>query len=432
MHDPAEIFGGLRTMATYNNGCLLTPLTPSMPTCPPIIEKIENLPATPPDSAELCAAEKSVKIDSRSVRKALHVVSTERDALTHLETLYATSTRAQAALSESISLILASQSQHGKVVFTGVGKSGWIAQKLVATFNSLGIVAVFLHPTEALHGDLGIIRPNDAVIMITFSGKTQELLTLLPHIPSYVPLMVVTSHLWPDRCPLLTSPRRAGSQDVLLSAPIHVQEKETFGLSAPTTSTTVALALGDSIALAVAEKMHAPPHRSTAEVFAANHPGGAIGAANVAATNSVTRMSDLAVKVDDVCEVPAGRMTTVRSFDVLLAAVRSPRGWVRLSPDHVIAPRRCSRLRDPSIEVKNYSDERGPLVVERTDWISVIGDCTVEECRQWIIKMRTEGDARGRYFLRPGTILGIVDNQSQKSGVVEIEDVVGDDFCGTL
>lgn len=419
-------------MATFNNGCLLTPLTPSLPICPPIFDKIETLPVTPPDSAELCAAERSFKVDSRSVRKALHVVSTERDALTHLETLYASSIRAQAALSESISLILASQSQHGKVVFTGVGKSGWIAQKLVATFNSLGIVAVFLHPTEALHGDLGVIRPHDVVIMITFSGKTQELLTLLPHIPSYVPLMVMTSHLLPERCPLLTNPRRTGSHNILLSAPVHIPEKDTFGLSAPTTSTTVAIALGDSLALAVAERMHAPPHRSTAEVFAANHPGGAIGAANASVSASERRMSDLAIRVDELHTVPTPSDGAIRSFGVLLTAVRSPKGWVKLSSDHVIAPRRCSRLLDPSIEVKSYTDDWGPLVVERTDWISVIGDCTVEECKQWIVKMRTEGDARGRLFLRPGTILGIVDEQSQKSGVVEIEDIVGEDFCGTL
>lgn len=419
-------------MATFNNGCLLTPLTPSLPIGPPILDKIETLPVTPPDSAELCAAERSFRVDSRSVRRALHVVSTERDALTHLETLYASSTRAQASLSESISLILASQSQHGKVVFTGVGKSGWIAQKLVATFNSLGIVAVFLHPTEALHGDLGIIRPHDVVIMVTFSGKTPELLTLLPHIPSYVPLMVMTSHLLPERCPLLTSPRRIESQNILLSAPIHIPEKDTFGLSAPTTSTTVAIALGDSLALAVADRLHAPPHRSTAEVFAANHPGGAIGANNSTTPTTDRKMSDLGVRVDELHMVPGSPTGKVQSFDVLLTAVRSPKGWVRLSPNHVIAPRRCARLLDPNIEVKSFTDDLGPLVIERTDWISVVGDCTVEECRQWIIKMRTEGDGRGRHFLRPGTILGIVDGHSQKSGVVEIEDVVGEDFCGTL
>lgn len=418
-------------MATYGNGCLLTPLTPSMPICPPIFDKIERLPATPPDSAELCA-QRSKKVDSQAVKRALHVVSTERDALTHLENLYATSSTAQAALSESISAIISSQVSHGKVIFVGVGKSGWIAQKLVATFNSIGIVAQFLHPAEALHGDLGVIRPSDVVIMITYSGKTQELLTLLPHMPSYVPLLVITSHLAPETCPLLMHPRRAGAQNVLLPAPVHVSEKESFGLSAPTSSTTVALALGDSVALAVADKMHVLPGPNTAEVFAINHPGGAIGAANQGVVITEPKMLDIAVKVDALHTVPSVWPDEVKCFDVLLTAVRSPGGWVKLSPDHVVAPRRCQRLSDPASKAKHFTDDRGPLVVERTDWISIAGDCTVEETRQWIIRMRTEGDARGKYFLRPGTILGVVDSQSQKSGVVEIEDIVGEDFCGTL
>lgn len=398
-----------------------------MPVCPPINDRIEILPATPPDSVEFCAADRSNKVDSVSVKKALHVIATERDALTNLENLYGSSATAQSALSEAISLIVTSQAQHGKVVFTGVGKSGWIAQKLVATFNSLGVVAQFLHATEALHGDLGLVRENDVVVMVTYSGKTQELLTLLPHIPSYVPLLVMTSHLLPETCPLLMHIRRRGCINILLSAPIHISEKESFGLSAPTSSTTVALALGDSIALSVADRMHEAPNPSTAEVFAVNHPGGAIGAANVE-----PRMVDLAVKLIDLATVDHNPGQKVKGFDVLLAAIRSAKGWVKLSPDHVVAPRRLQKLEKPDISVQSFCDERGPIAIERTDWISIAGECTVEECRQWIVRMRTEGDARGRHFLRPGTILGIVDHQSQKSGVVEIEDVVGDDFCGTL
>lgn len=419
-------------MATFNNGYLLTPLTPSMPICPPIVDQIERLPATPPESAELGAIEESSHVDVQSVKKALHVVSTERDALTNLENLYATSASAQSSFSAAVSTIVSSQSQHGKVVFTGVGKSGWIAQKLVATFNSIGVVATFLHPTEALHGDLGLIRPNDVVVMITFSGKTQELLTLLPHIPSYIPITVMTSHMRPETCPLLTHTRRKGGPNILLPTPVHISEQTSFGLSAPTSSTTVALALGDGLALAIADKMHVAPKRCPAEVFATNHPGGAIGTANLGSTLPETRMGDLAVKVEELHTVSSHSGTEIKCFDVLLAAVRSPRGFVRISADHVIGPRRCQRLADPTINVRNFSDDRGSLAVERTDWISVPDDWTVEECKRWIVQMRTEGAARGKYFLRPGTILGIVDGESQKSGVVEIEDVVGEDFCGTL
>lgn len=419
-------------MATISGeGYLPTPLTPSFPTCPPIAERIETLPITPPDSARPFS-ESSGKVDHVSVRKALHVISTERDALSGLDCLYNNSEAAQEALSTIINYTAASQDQHGKVVFTGVGKSGWIAQKLVATFNSVGIVAVFLHPTEALHGDLGVIRPNDVVIMITFSGKTQELLTLLPHIPSYVPLAVITSHIQAESCPLLCHPRRRGGSNILLPAPIHISEKETFGLAAPTASTTVALALGDGLALAIADKMHDEPGRRPADVFAINHPGGAIGQANLGNEKVVPRMGDIAVKVDDLPLVNSQNQDDIACVDVLLAAVRSPRGWVRLSPNHVVAPRRIQRMTNPHENVSTFKDQNGSSIIERTDWISVLGDCTVEECKQWIMRMCTEGDARGRSFLRPGTVLGIVDAQSQKSGVVEIEDVVGEHFEGFL
>ena len=419
-------------MATYGHGHLLTPLTPSMPIGPPIIDKIPALPCTPPDSAELCPTERSTKVDSRLVKKLLHVVSSERDAISNLHDLYATSKSAQTSFCDAVTTITASQSALGKVIFVGVGKSGWIAQKLVATCNSVGIVSVFLHPTEALHGDLGIIRPNDVVIMITYSGKTQELLTLLPHIPSYIPLMVMTSHADPNNCPLLTHTRRAGCQNILLPAPVHILEKEAFGLAAPTMSTTVALALGDSMALTVADMMHAPPNMLPAEVFAVNHPGGAIGIANLSTPAAEPQILELATRVGNIHTVSCSNSNEASCLDVLLSAVRSPGGWVRLSPNLIVGPRRCQRIANLQQQAKSAIDDRGPLVVERTDWISIPGNWTVEECRTWIIRMRTEGDARGRAFLRPGTILGIVDNFSEKSGVIEIEDVVGEDFCGTL
>ena len=415
-------------MATFNNG-LLTPLTPSLPACPPIVDRIETLPVTPPDSTELSPAEKSRRVDSISVKKALHVLSTERDALTNLGELYRTSEDAQWSLSEAVSLITATQRQHGKVVFVGVGKSGWIAQKLVATFNSIGIVAVFLHPTEALHGDLGTIRPNDVVMMLTFSGKTQELLTLLPHIPTYIPLMVMTSHTTSSACPLLTFPGRRGFQNILLPAPIHISETESFGLSAPTSSTTVAIALGDSIALAVGDQLHAAPSPSSSDVFLKNHPGGNIGATRPTQSRDEQKMSEVAVRVADLPTISDEEAS--RCFDVLLAAVKSTSGWTR-SSNRVISPRRCKHLTNPELLIKGYRDDKGVLMVEHDDWISIPGDMKVAECARWIIQMRTEGDGRGREFLKPGTILGIVDADSNKSSVVEIEDIVGDDFGGTL
>lgn len=400
-----------------------------MPLCPPIQDPLDTLPITPPDSAE--PFEKRPRtIDGVAVKKALHVLANERAALMHLENLYASSASAQSNLSAAINQIIQVQQASGKVVFTGIGKSRLIALKLVATFISLGIHSVFLHPTDALHGDLGMIRPEDVVLMITFSGKTSELTTLLSHIPTYVPLMVLTSHLSAETCPLLTAPKRFESTNILLPAPIHESETSTFGLSAPTTSTTVALALGDSLALSVADKLHCIPGQLPAQVFAMNHPGGAIGAAFAADNKATTipRMSDIAIKVTDVpiaCSSMPGSLTCL---EVLLAAVRAPSGWVRTSSDRIVAPRRCQQLIDPNIAVRDFSDDNGSVVVEKTDWISVLGDCTVRECKEWVIQMRGEGNGRGKEFLRAGTIFGIVDHQNEVSGVVEIEDVLGDDF----
>ncbi len=252
--------------------------------------------------------------------------------------------------------------------------------------------------------------------MITFSGRTPELLTLLPHISPTNPLIVMTSHAVPATCPLTAT--RPNS--ILLPAPIHESEKISFGLSAPTSSTTVALALGDSLALAIAEKMHTLPGRSPAEVFQSHHPGGAIGAA--AADLPIPRISNLASRVDHIpIAVPTDRLG-LRNLDILRTAVRSPGGWVRTSAEHVIAPRRVQRLQDLDRLVSESADKS--MIVEKADWISVLGECPIEEARQWIAKMRAE--PRGRSFLKQGTILGIVDQNNEVSGVVEIEDVVGD------
>ena len=97
---------------------------------------------------------------------------------------------------------------------------------------------------------------------------------------------------------------------------------------------------------------------------------------------------------------------------------------MRVSPYHMIAPRQVQKLQDMNEAVCNYSD--ASIVVERSDFISVLGDCTIEEARQWVLKMRSE--ERGKTFLHPGTILGIVDKHNEVSGVAEIEDLVGDDW----
>jgi D-arabinose 5-phosphate isomerase GutQ len=107
-------------------------------------------------------------------------------------------------------------------------------------------------------------------MFISYSGKTPELMAVLEHVPSSTPVIALTSHTKPRDCPLL----RQRPEGILLPAPIHELEEVSFGVCAPTTSTTVAIAVGDMLALTVADALHA---HEKSNVFRKNHPGGAIG-----------------------------------------------------------------------------------------------------------------------------------------------------------
>jgi arabinose-5-phosphate isomerase len=150
----------------------------------------------------------------------------------------------------------------GKIVVTGIGKSGRVGQKIVATFASTGMPAVFLHPAEAVHGDLGIYAPEDPTILISKSGATSELLRLVGVLHQF-------------RSPLIGILGNPGSPlaeqvDVLLDASVR-SEADLHNL-APTTSSAVAMALGDALAVAVMQA-----RRFTPEQFAVYHPAGQLG-----------------------------------------------------------------------------------------------------------------------------------------------------------
>ncbi len=150
----------------------------------------------------------------------------------------------------------------GKLVVTGVGKSGLIGAKMAATFASTGTPSFFLHPTEALHGDLGMIGKDDVVIAISYSGESEELGAILPHVKRFnVPLIGMTKNA------LSTLGRYSD-----LVIPVIV-EKEACPLDiAPTSSTTLTLALGDALAVCL---MRARNFQKSD--FASFHPGGALG-----------------------------------------------------------------------------------------------------------------------------------------------------------
>ncbi|MDF1879750.1 KpsF/GutQ family sugar-phosphate isomerase [Sulfurimonas sp. MAG313] len=150
----------------------------------------------------------------------------------------------------------------GKLIITGVGKSGLIGAKMAATFASTGTPSFFLHPTEALHGDLGMIDSQDVVLAISYSGESGELAAILPHIKRFnIPLIGMTRN---------KQSTLGQFSDIVLGIEV-AKEACPLGI-APTSSTTLTLALGDALAVCM---MHARDFKK--EDFASFHPGGALG-----------------------------------------------------------------------------------------------------------------------------------------------------------
>jgi len=150
----------------------------------------------------------------------------------------------------------------GRIVVTGLGKSGLIGRKVAATFSSTGSPSLFLHPAEALHGDLGMIVRNDLLLAISYSGETPEILALL-ETAKRLGVRLVT---------LTGSPRSTLARESEVVLDISVKEEACSLNLAPTASTTAALAMGDALAIALLERRGFGP-----DDFAALHPGGRLG-----------------------------------------------------------------------------------------------------------------------------------------------------------
>ena len=205
---------------------------------------------------------------NRFLDRARHVLSIEAAAIENI------ARRLDAPFSEACALMLACT---GRIVVTGMGKSGHVARKIAATMSSTGSPALFLHPAEAAHGDLGMITPQDVVLALSYSGESDELLTILPSLKRIgVPLIAMT-----------------GNGKSTLAREAHVWldsavEQEACPLNlAPTASTTVALALGDALAVAMLEERD-----FSAEDFAHSHPGGSLGRRLLVRVSDVMRQGD--------------------------------------------------------------------------------------------------------------------------------------------
>jgi arabinose-5-phosphate isomerase len=225
---------------------------------------------------------------AQSIERGRRVIRMEREALQELEG------RIDERFARAVEMIATSK---GRVIVSGVGKSGLIARKIAATLTSTGTPALYLHPTEGMHGDLGIVGADDVAILLSKSGESAELIPLLSHLVRFgVHTIAIVG---------ATDSSLGRGAEVALDA--GVREEACPHDLAPTTSTTAALALGDALAVALLE---AKGFRR--EDFARLHPGGALG-------RKLLRVADVMERE----RLPVvGESATMREAVVLLAERR--------------------------------------------------------------------------------------------------------------
>jgi arabinose-5-phosphate isomerase len=190
------------------------------------------------------------------------VLRLESEAILEALNRFETRSDHKLAIDSTLSIILENTRKNGKVLVMGLGKSGKIASKISATLSSTGTPSVYVPPTEALHGDLGVVGPHDVVIAISYTGNTEEMVALLPFFEKRgSPVIAMTGN--PDS-------KLAKLSRIVIDC--SVKEEACAHNLAPTSSTTLTLAIGDALAVALMEA-----RGFTAEDFAKNHPGGSLG-----------------------------------------------------------------------------------------------------------------------------------------------------------
>jgi D-arabinose 5-phosphate isomerase GutQ len=328
---------------------------------------------TEPSGGAHTSADEAARTKDKRLRSGIHVINTEALGLASLTKLYETDATARSGFHCALDAITRQAASRGKLVIIGVGKSGHIGKKLVATFQSLDIRAVFLHPTEALHGDLGIVGPDDVLLFITYSGSTQELLAVLPHLDESLPTILLTSHTRADACEFM----KRRPQTILLPAPVHEPERVSFGVAAPSTSTTAALALGDALAITAAHELHP----SAAAAFAKNHPGGAIGAAAVVAVSKcrTQTLRNISIPWEDIHDATSTLSNaSAPAIGLLRAGYESKTGWVRVG-DGIAAPSKIRSLTDS--QLRGTIGALDGVFVSRHDMLAMSAETTVRQAR---------------------------------------------------
>jgi arabinose-5-phosphate isomerase len=259
----------------------------------------------------------------------------------------------------------------GRVIVSGVGKSGLIGRKIAATFTSTGTAATFLHPADSVHGDLGIVGASDVAILISKSGESDEVLGLLDHLKRLgVRTIALTSN---------AKSTLARHSDFTLDA--WVKEEACPHDLAPTTSTTVALALGDALAIALLEEKG-----FGAEDFAKLHPGGAIGrrlltrVSDVMVTDNLPVLPETATMRDAVVQLAERRgIAIVTNGKGSVAGVITTGDLSRLMEhEENVFPITVGKVMNKTPKVAN-ADELGSAVVYRMETYGIIAMPVLDE-----------------------------------------------------
>jgi arabinose-5-phosphate isomerase len=260
------------------------------------------------------------------IQKGKEVIRIEAEAVANLS---------DSINSEFVKAVELIYNSKGRVVLTGMGKSGLIARKIVSTLNSTGTASIYLHPTDALHGDLGMVRKEDVVILLSKSGNTEEIVNLLPLLKRIdVSLIAMCGEEDSKLC---------NECDIFLN--ISVKEEACPHDLAPTASTTATLAMGDALAIALLER-----RGFTAEDFAFLHPGGSLG------KRLSLEIKEIMIKGDKIPRVHEG--TSIK--DVILEITSKRLGTTTVVNDEgiltgIITDGDLRRLLERTMEIKDLS-----------------------------------------------------------------------------
>ena len=311
-----------------------------------------------------------------SLATAREVLRTESDAIAALIK------RLDRRFERAVELLHATK---GRVIITGMGKSGLVARKIAATFSSTGTPAFFLHPAEAIHGDMGMLVEGDLLVALSYSGETEEILRLLDRVKRLkIPLIAMTG---------TTQSTLAQASDVVLDVSI---EREACALNlAPTASTTASLALGDALAVALSERKG-----FREDDFAELHPGGELG-------KKSKRVEHL---------MHTGKTLPVVRPDTLIAAVMEEMTRKGFGMTHVVENGR--RL----VGVITDGDLRRWLLRAGAGWKRQVARDTMSQKPTTMRKGDTVARARKLMESQRITCIPVVDEQGRLEGLLHLHD----------